>query len=308
VLNIESSVIEIYRFETVYLNIFNDDVYEIVSASDFFDQEIKDPDNTARTATKDIGSAPFCSVQNGKTPVIKYTDIEALNKFNLYKADNNQFLLSDSLYLKPVIAAYIPSLTFNNIDLGPNYDVSISCTENNRFYLNIGNKIHLPKIPHQTSEFLLFINTGFKSIEKNQANINLNDYNIIITPHMHTFMCNDSNLKSYDEYINFRIFEFPNRLKLKVEGPISAAAGDIIEYTVTLMDNSLSENISNAPEILEVYPLVDAGICSHRKLRLKNGVGKFTVDTKNLYAGETIDVKIGWKYITTDSKVTVTLS
>ena len=95
---------------------------------------------------------------------------------------------------------------------------------------------------------------------------------------------------------------------MRITGPSTGSVGDILEYNVNLMNNDFSELISNPPEEIEIYPEADAGEISHKKLILKNGIGKFKVDTKNLYSGDKFDVKIGWRYITNDSKVTVTLN
>jgi hypothetical protein len=75
----------------------------------------------------------------------------------------------------------------------------------------------------------------------------------------------------------------------------------------TLMNSNFSDTFTS-PSTVEVYPSSSAGIVSHRKIKLVNGIGKFKLDTANLYSGEIIEVKVGWKYITGDSKVSVTLS
>jgi hypothetical protein len=104
-----------------------------------------------------------------------------------------------------------------------------------------------------------------------------------------------------------KVDSFNNRLKLKVTGPSTANIGSIVEYTINLMNPNLTDIITTDKDI-EVYPVVSAGILSHRKVILKNGTGKFNVDTTNLYSGDELEVKAGWKFITGDSKVTTLLT
>lgn len=304
VFNIGTDGIEIYRFVKKYIDENDISSYDVLNATNFFNISLGETVNPIRSFTVDITKSPYCDSDKN---VLKISDILEIEKFHLYSSTS---LNCENLYLIPVIAAKIPTNSFSALNSGPNEDLIVTCDENNNFDLSNHNwdgKILIPAVGSLNSNYLFALNTGLKSFQRNfETQININDYNLIFMPYLKDFICNDANLNSFNTFSNFRLFDFPNRLKLSINGPSSGFIGDVLEYTVTLTNNN--ELVSNPPIEMETYPVVDAGQCSHRKLILKNGIGKFKVDTTNLSSGEKFDVKIGWKYITSDSKISVTLS
>lgn len=311
IFNITSSNIQIYCFEKEYFdNGLIPTYYNLNSSEVFFNESLQIKIDPIRACSTDISKAPY-NTSNDKIGILKYSDIVALNKFTLYSSSD--FNDVDKLYLIPRIASVIPINVLSAVSPGPNEDLNICVDPNTKeIYFKRHNAVARTEYPAQevyNESVLIIINTGLKTIERNHhTEIDPNDYNIIISPYHKVFMSNITNMEGFDNFNNFRLINFPNRLKLNITGPATAAVGDILEYTVTLMNSDCTEVISNPPAELEVYPVVDAGSCSHRKLVLKNGTGKFKVNTSELYSGESFDVKIGWKYITTDNSITVTLS
>ena len=245
-----------------------------------------------------------------------YMGTRAENKFidetpiEIQKLNNSYNIVplnTENLYLLPNKAVTIPFFAFEVCGLDPNMDITVSF-DREKFNIrnkNENGKVVYPTIPVSNWADILTFNTGFGN------NTSFDSFNVIVNPFIGSFMTNKNGLTTYTETItrkNYNLIPFNNRLKLFIDGPSTGSVGDVLEYTVTLMDKNLSNTFTNAPATLECYPTVDAGELSHRKVILKNGVGKFKVDTKNLYSGDSFDVKIGWKYITSDSKVTVTLS
>ena len=257
-------------------------------------------DITTFLENKNVKFYNYITNENDKINLITFKDLQ--NIYNFYEKNTGELTDLDNIYLRPYYFSVFDSLKMYTAD--PNIDYIFTATPNSGVVvenLNVITKQDNFVRYNFTHGSLLVINSGLA----NQTSFT--NLNYIFSPNMKNFFSN-LNLTSdllYDE--NSRNFYYNNILKLKVEGPITGSVGDILEYTVTLMDNSLTNTWRNLPD-LEVYPTVDAGILSHRKINLVKGVGKFKVDTTNLYSGETFDVKIGWKYLTSDSKVSVKLS
>lgn len=95
-------------------------------------------------------------------------------------------------------------------------------------------------------------------------------------------------------------------LALKIEGPTALAPGEVVEYTVKPWSRINSDFYTQHPDF-EVYPMVDGGRLSHRKVWVKNGVGKFKFFTDGLEKGELIDIKVGFKNYSGVDKLTVTM-
>ena len=290
--------------------------HQIISASEFFDKEIPYSSFPVNVITTDISAPPYLIIQkeNNDSIVeikydfygIPYSEIEELNKFNLFK-NNNSNLNLENLYLTPIKATKIPFSFLKICDLEANQDILITFDGQNFGIRNQNEdgKVKYPKIPNDNHKNVMVLNTGFGN------NTSFDSFNIIVSQFVGHFLTNKNSLSTHTQPVTYKginLLTFDNRLKLKVTGPTTANVGDIIEFDVSLMNNDFSQTISNAPSTLECYPVSDAGIISHRKLILKNGVGKFKIDTRNLYSGDVFDVKVGWKYITTDSKVSVTIS
>ena len=302
--------ITIYHFLTKNIADVSSANAEVFSANTFFDQEIPYSSNPINMENVNTGKPPY--INHIVTPMtielvdnflLSYSDVA--NKFNLIKNDRSQ-LNTENLYLLPNKAVTIPFFAFEVCGLEPNMDITISF-DREKFNIrnkNENGKVVYPTIPVSNWADILTFNTGFGN------NTSFDSFNVIVNPFIGSFMTNKTGLIAYTETItrkNYNLTPFNNRLKLSISGPSSGVVGDILEYTVNLTDKN-SNSFSNAPATLECYPTVDAGELSHRKVILKNGVGKFKVDTKNLYSGDSFDVKIGWKYITSDNKVTTTVS
>jgi hypothetical protein len=313
IFNITSSNIQIYCFEKINsLDGIIPSKYEVINSESFFNEPLLTKQNPIRAVITDISKPPYSS-SIGKESVLKYTDIVDLNKFTLYNSVEFTDVDKDKLHLILRLAVVIPINVFSSLNPGPNEDLYVCIDDDNKqFYFkrqNLVAKTEFPAKEVYSQSTIMIINTGLKTIERNHlTEIDPSDYNIIISPYHKIFMSNITNMEGFDNFNNFRLMNFPNRLKLGITGPSSGSVGDNLEYTVTLMNSDCTEVISNPPTELEVYPIVDAGLCSHRKLVLKNGVGKFKVNTSDLYSGDVFDVKIGWKYITSDNSITVTLS
>lgn len=311
IFNFGSDSITIYHFLTKNIEDISTANAEVFSANTFFEAEIPFSSNPINMKNVNIAKPPYINhvvtpmtIQLVDNFLLSYEDVAG--RFNLVKNSRSQFN-TNNLYLLPNKAVKIPFFAFEVCGLEPNLDVTISF-DREKFSIrnkNENGKVVYPSIPITNWTDILTLNSGFGN------NTNFDSFNIIVNPFIGSFMTNKTNLTTYTETItrqNYNLIPFNNRLKLKVTGPSSGNVGDVLEYTVTLMDKSFTNTFSNAPATLECYPSIDAGELSHRKVVLKNGVGKFKVDTKNLYAGDSFDVKIGWKYITSDSKVSVTVS
>ena len=257
-------------------------------------------DITTFLENKNVKFYNYITNENDKINLIAFKDLQKI--YNFYEKNTGELTDLDNIYLRPYYFSVFDSLKMFTAD--PNIDYTFTATP------NLGVIVENLNVITKQDNFvrynfkygsLLVINSGLA----NQTSFT--NLNYIFSPNMKNFFSNLNVTPDllYDE--NSTNFYYNNILKLKVEGPITGSVGDILEYTVTLMNNSLTDTWRNLPD-LEVYPTVDAGILSHRKITLVKGVGKFKVDTTNLYSGETFDVKIGWKYLTSDSKVSVKLS
>lgn len=295
--DISSTEIKIYNFLTS--NTANSNL--ISSASNFFNQELP-YDFKGKTEyypiTTETNKPPYCEKDKF---FIKFSDIVDLNKYTFFK-NTNYNLNTENLFLYPTQATIINVNFLQTNFLRPNEDLVVQLLDN-KFSLrndNLDGKTRYAQFPSIRYADILTLNTAFGN------NKTFDDFNIILGSYVPVGMINKSPMP-YTSRGNQNLLKFGNRLKLNITGPTTGNIGDILEYTITLMNDDFSDTINNAPE-LECYPVVDAGECSHRKVILKNGTGKFKVDTRNLSSGESFDVKIGWKFITTDSKVTVTLA
>lgn len=285
------------------VNIEQDRNINVTSAANFFSHPIYNENHN-------MNHPPYCEIGHihhrcdGEDVInlIKATDILDLGKMNYYENPNTPVDI-DKLYLRPITAHKFAAKPCRYDLLDPNVSLVIYVRQGNRYeYANLDTwtkeNYALPMTFKPAD--ILCINSGFGKVES------LKDCNLIVPPQVSNFMSNlnfQPNLVVVDNLSTY----FTNKLKLKVTGPSSANVGEILEFNVQLTNYNNTDTWSNPPDI-ECYPICDAGDLSHRKLTLKNGVGKFKVDTTNLYSGDTFDVKVGWKYITGDSKVTVTLS
>jgi len=242
----------------------------------------------------------YISEENGKINLISFKELE--NLYNFYEKNPGNITDLDNIYLRPYYSSI--STTLPKYTADPNVDFRFTSTTNVGAILENLNVItkqdNEPKYYSNYGDIII-VNSGLA----NQTSfLNLN---YIVCPTVKSFF---SNLK-FTSDLNYNEtttdFYYDNMLKLKIDGPSTGSVGDILEYNVSLSDYSGNNTWKNLPDI-EVYPTVDAGILSHRKITLVKGIGKFKVDTSHLYSGETFDIKIGWKYLTSDNKVNVKLS
>jgi len=309
---IEERKISVYNF--FKLNFQNNNIPSscyVTSASKFFSVPL------VAGQKKQLQKKPFCEQEELPDNVIKYTDIMDLG-YNYYGASDSSLDL-DTLYLRPEVCCVIDQEKLNFTNIEPNSDFllelqfigAVSDTHFNFYNGSNFSKLNSRSLDSFTQIHLMKVGTNF-----GKSNSFL-DLDFIVTPKIKNFISNlnftnglekvqqlDNGGESGSGVLNY---EYQDRLKLKIEGPTTANIGDILEYNVTLMNNDFTDTYINSPDI-EVYPTTEAGVILHRKIVLKNGIGKFKVDTSNLYSGETFDVKIGWKYRTNDSKVTVTVN
>lgn len=265
--------------------------------------------------TRQVQKKPFCEQEILPDNIIKFKDIQDLNIFNYYDGQDSVLDL-ETLYLRPENAYYVEQENLNISKTDPNVDTVIEYTTTvSKSPFTIYNnsdetKTNSKSIGSFNKNQILSINSNFGKLN------NFLEADYVVCPKVRNFI---SNLTFTNGLSKVRVienngsdpgvvdYEYQDRLKLKVEGPSTANVGDILEYNVTLMNNDFTDTYTNAPD-LEVYPTTEAGVLLHRKVVLKNGIGKFKIDTSNLYSGDTFDVKIGWKYRTNDSKVTVTVN
>jgi len=296
VFNVTDTNLYVYTFQTFNANTLSDS-YFVTDANTFFSAPV------SAKGFNNVTVPPFCT-QTANTNVLKFTDVQALGKFNLYENLITPIADKETLYLQPVS---LFNLIDKNIDL-PNLPQNLTIglrTESNpknTICYNFDNdtKISFDRILSFKIADILCINNGFG------ANT-FTECNILVSSAIANFMSNLTFDTKLVQSPNNYSYSYPNRLRAKVTGPSTANVGDVLEYTITLMNNDFSDTWSN-PANVEVYPVTDAGQLSHRKVKVVNGTGKFKVDTKNLYSGDVFDVKVGWKYITNDSSVTVTIS
>jgi len=279
------------------------------SASTFFDTPF-----SSNFQSDDVTKSPFVNTfitpkGNALKNVIKYTDIAVLNKFNYYSSTDIDL---ENLYLEPIHAddgVLSKNLYLNSIDPNIDYVLKYKGGINANVVYEKVNAAERTKslsvnVLAYNKNDLLYLNSGFGSPNIN----NILECNISIGPTISNFM---TNITLDDGIIlsgrNNYTFDFTKRLKLKVEGPATANVGDVLTYTVTIMNRDFTDTIANPPNI-EMYPSTTAGTISHRKLTLVNGTGQFKIDTSLLLSGESFKVKANWKYITCDSTVTTTLN
>jgi hypothetical protein len=307
---IEEAKIKVYSFFKLNFmdNAIPDSCY-VTNAAKFFSTPI------GPTTSRQVQKKPFCEQETLPDNVIKFKDIQALNIFNYYGGQDSVLDL-ETLYLRPEYAYYIEyeDLNLNKID--PNIDTMLEYISTfNKVPFRIYNNSNDTKTNNKS--IASFNLRQILSIGSNFGNLNsFLEADYIVSPKVRNFM---SNLTFTSGLNSTRViessssgsgvvdYEYQNRLRLKVDGPSTANIGDILEYNVTLMNYDFTDTYINTPDI-EVYPTTEAGVLLHRKVILKNGIGKFKIDTSNLYSGDTFDVKIGWKYRTSDSKVTVTVN
>jgi hypothetical protein len=311
--DVEKTGIKIYSFFYNVMDILDSSLYHIIDASIFFSKELNSRDN--QTSKK-----PFIENEN-KINLIRHKDV--IDNIKKYKLIGREMADTDNAYLVPFGAYYVDNKSFPLVGVDPNINISIfvdNFISKDKFFpgkpnLNGFSVVYkLENLDYSTKHSLdhlfafrrsdmVVLNTGFGG----DTLSSYEDLTLIIPNTVSSFMSYVNFTNELYRLENKYSFYIEDQLKLKVSGPNSGVVGDILEYTVTLMNYDFSDTWINPPDV-ECYPSTDAGNLLHRKITLKNGVGKFKIDTSNLYFGETFDVKVGWKYITSDSKVSVTLS
>jgi hypothetical protein len=221
---------------------------------------------------------------------------DVINRFGWYYEDPLcEIENKETAYLNPKAyrcLALESSINTNFSKVDPNVDFSLDLDLSFLTNRSIPSKDMYSPLFNGPYNYVFTINSGLGNPSK------FEDMNLFVEKRASTWISN----KSFNKVDNFN-----NRLKLKVTGPSTATIGSVVEYTIDLMNPNLTDTISTDKDV-EVYPVVSAGILSHRKVILKNGTGKFNVDTTNLYSGDELEVKAGWKFITGDSKVTTLLT
>jgi len=283
IFDIEATTLKIYIFHKIY-KIPSDT--NVVDANTFFDS---------------VRNNRQTNLEKGNS-LLSFSSVVSYGRYNEYNSANSTLETTD-LYLKPISILQETAATLNVNSMDPNIDFAFVYdgkgnfnTENSSAFTKDAYAVML----HQKQANILYFNTGF-------GGINFTDFNIFVPGNVSAFMTNipmGDTLK-IDNYNKAYLFD--NRLKLKVTGPTTGNVGDVLEFTVTLMNHNFTDTWTSPPDV-SIYPTTTAGLISHRVVNLVNGVGKFKVDTSHLYSGESFDVKVGWKYITNDSSVTVTLS
>jgi hypothetical protein len=221
---------------------------------------------------------------------------DVINRFGWYYEDPLYTISNkETTYLLPKAfrcLALESSIGINFSEIDPNIDFSLNLDLSSIVNRSTVSKNMYGPLNNGPLNYIFTINSGLGNPSK------FEDMNLFVEKRASTWISNKSFTKVED---------FDNRLKLKVTGPSTATIGSVVEYTIDLMNSDLTDTISTDKDV-EVYPVVSAGILSHRKVILKNGTGKFNIDTTNLYSGDELEVKAGWKFITGDSKVTTLLT
>jgi len=221
---------------------------------------------------------------------------DVINRFGWYYEDplcpiNDK----ENAYLLPKAYRCLALETSIGIDfskMDPNIDLSLNLDLSSIINRSILSKNMYGSLNNGPLNYIFTINSGLGNPSK------FEDMNLFVEKRASTWISN----KPFN-----KVDDFNNRLKLKVTGPSTATVRSVVEYTIDLMAPDLTDTITTDKDV-EVYPVVNTGILSHRKVILKNGTGKFNVDTTNLYSGDELEVKAGWKFITGDSKVTTLLT
>jgi hypothetical protein len=221
---------------------------------------------------------------------------DVINRFGWYYEDPLCSIEDkENTYLLPKnyrCLALESSIGINFSKMDPNIDLSLNLDLSSIINRSIVSKNMYGPLNNGPLNYIFTINSGLGNPSK------FEDMNLFVEKRASTWISNKPFIK---------VDDFDNRLKLRVTGPSTATFGSVVEYTIDLMTPDLTDTISTDKDV-EVYPVVNAGIISHRKIILKNGTGKFNVDTTNLYSGDELEVKAGWKFITGDSKVTTLLT
>jgi hypothetical protein len=294
VLNFKQNKVYIYTFLPV---ISGDDIIPD-SIGDFFDTELDT-----------FGRKRFFT-GNAEPKYYKFDDIVETGLFNFYENPNRT--PDFNLDILKLVNQTVLRLSLFGIDfMDPNVDYGVAYNDTGggsyEFYnfSDVTKNNYLGLLNLRTKDVFSF-NTGFGNVDDmTKANINISPSigyffsNLNFQPNLVAENPSDTN--------EFKSLTFPGKIRAKITGPATANVGDVVEYTVTLMNYNLS-NTFTSPQTVEVYPLSSAGAVSHRKVSVVNGTGKFKLDTSNLYSGDVVEVKVGWKYITGDTKLNLTLS
>jgi hypothetical protein len=317
IFDVSENGIRVYDFFYQERSNLDTSLYYVMDATSFFSKELKSRDNQ-------ISQKPFIENQD-KINMIRYKDVvDNISKYKLFTTKKTVMGNIDNVYLVPFGAYYIDFKSYPKNGIDPNINMTLfvdNFVSRDKFFPERNQKVNNSSTVHgfENLDFVTKPNldniSGFRRGDIIVLNsgyggntlTTFENIDLIIPTGVSKFM---SNVDFTDDLIkdpNSHSFYPKNKLRFKVSGPSSGSVGDILEYTVTLMNYDFSDTWTNPPDV-ECYPSTDAGNLLHRKIILKNGVGKFKIDTSNLYSGETFNVKVGWKYITSDSKVSVTLS
>jgi len=260
------------------------------------------------TSSNDFGRKRFFT-GNADEKYYRFSDIVDTGLFNFY--ENTNRTPNFDLDILKLVDQTVLRLSLFGIDfMDPNVDYGVSYNDNSRSYefYNFSDitKINYMGLLNLRTKDLFSFNTGFGNVD------DMTKANIIISPSVGYFFSNLNFSPSLvaenpSDTNEFKSLTFPGRVRAKITGPATANVGDVVEYNISLMNYDLSNTFTSPPTI-EVYPLSSAGVVSHRKVNVVNGIGKFKLDTSNLYSGDVVEVKVGWKYITGDTKILLTLS
>jgi hypothetical protein len=301
ILDFKSDKVYIYTFLPVLPNTINIEhiVVDDLTENYFDTSTTMIPEGISGAVSTNYGRTRFFNGPKA-SKYFRINDIKNLGMFNFYENTNRLPNIElDILHL--IDQTCINNIAFNLHEMDANVDYGLMYRNGIYGVLN-----HSTVTKQGYSGLLELRNDDIFSFNTGLGNItNLTQANINISPRAAYFFSNltfsPTLIKENNDFL------FPGKLNAKVTGPTTATVGDVLEYTITLMNSDMTDTFVSPPTV-EVYPSSSAGVVSHRKVKLVNGVGKFKLDTVNLYSGETIEVKVGWKYITGDSKVSVTLS
>jgi hypothetical protein len=275
--------------------------YKLANAATFMAASV----NASYTDSSALSKPPFTtnSSNDGTKYVLMLKDLVGVSGYNFYNVSNYNSYDHNTTYLLPIsISTPIVSSMVANAD--PNTDFSVTLDSKSSRLVAVNKALQTKTMYTNKFNFnyrdIITLNTGMGNVS------NLLNCNLLVSPTITQFI---SNIVFYNDLklVNNNSYIWDNRLTLKLDGPITANVGDVVEYTVTLMNSALTDTFDNVPANIEVYPTTDAGVLSHRKVNLVNGVGKFKLNTSNLYSGEAFYVKVGWKYITGESQIRVTM-
>jgi predicted GNAT family acetyltransferase len=298
VINVLDDRIVVYSFGKWLLTENKLSEFHINNAKSFFDTEI----HPQRQKNK-VRECPFVE-QTEKPNLLKLTDVLSLGYFKYYAIENSDLDIEHT-YLTPWTAdcglvSHNFSTTDPNVGFVVEYNGPAASTYSKNNICDRTKRLGQRLYSFGVNDIVL-VDSGFGGAANPKRFL---DQNILIGAGCTEFACNIDLEPTLFKRTEGFTFDWPNRLRVKLDGPKKANVGDIVEIQATLMNCDFTDTWIDPPTI-EFYPTTTAGYLSHRKVKLVGGVGRFKIDLKDVYSNDIIEVKSNWKYITGDHKIEI---